>query len=679
MKNLNLTEQKGIASLLVVAAMALLAVGIPVTTNLVQKNQENRSKAAGEVFTLSGPNLFFGPIKNKYSIGQTLEVIVGVDSFSRKISGVDVVGNYDFSKLDLVSVKEADNMVFDGSGNCVGASSTMGKFSAACYVEDSLNSSVVKGNLIVLTFKTKAIGSAKLTFDCNDSSTIESNIVSDTSDVIVCKSNESITINVVAGTRDVLTPTAMPIKVTPTLAYPSDPTDCRNAYSSFGCACTDGGITYNHGDKLCSHSTNTCVICSEGKIIPSNECTQKCTGIAPTEPVCGPINGQKFDYSPQKEILCKVGEASEVVRNKTTGVYTWTCVLNGKKVNCLTKGPSDSNSYLTLDPIKGSYSVGETFLVTVGANSVSNNVSGVDVVGTYNATNLELVSIKKASSMVFGTSGDCVFGKSLTEGKFAFTCFANETNFDKAIKGDLAVLNFKVKKSGEAKVGFVCVNGSNSDSNMVKSSTPSDIIACNSNTNATFILKNKDSITPPPCIKKAGVSTFSVDTDCGNGNFRYMTFACYDGYKNREGGSTSCKSKNQWKIYADQYCQGRTNKCEDMLVVTEPPKKKIDGKCGTTRNSCSAGSLNDGVLSDSSTEYRWKCIGKDGGKTVNCRMEKQKKINGRCGVKRNTCEAGSVNDGALPDTLTQYKWKCISKNGGESVNCSSVKSNYSVK
>jgi hypothetical protein len=39
-------RQKGIAQLVVVAVMAFLALGLPLTTKLVQQNQENRSQAA---------------------------------------------------------------------------------------------------------------------------------------------------------------------------------------------------------------------------------------------------------------------------------------------------------------------------------------------------------------------------------------------------------------------------------------------------------------------------------------------------------------------------------------------------------------------------------------------------------------------------------------------------------
>ena len=47
MNSLKKTES-GFAQLVVLGVMALMAVALPLTTNLVKKNQENRSKAAEE-------------------------------------------------------------------------------------------------------------------------------------------------------------------------------------------------------------------------------------------------------------------------------------------------------------------------------------------------------------------------------------------------------------------------------------------------------------------------------------------------------------------------------------------------------------------------------------------------------------------------------------------------------
>lgn len=54
---MNLNRKKGIAQLMVVAVMAFLALGVPLTTKLVQENQENRSQAA-TVCRCSNPKYF---------------------------------------------------------------------------------------------------------------------------------------------------------------------------------------------------------------------------------------------------------------------------------------------------------------------------------------------------------------------------------------------------------------------------------------------------------------------------------------------------------------------------------------------------------------------------------------------------------------------------------------------
>src|SRR3989344_1256105 len=46
----------------------------------------------------------------------------------------------------------------------------------------------------------------------------------------------------------------------------------------------------------------------------------------------------------------------------------------------------------------------------------------------------------------------------------------------------------------------------------------------------------------------------------------------------------------------------------------------------------------------------------------------QPPVNGQCGLARNTCNAGILNDTA--DTQTQYNWQCTGLNGGTSAGCS---------
>lgn len=64
--------------------------------------------------------------------------------------------------------------------------------------------------------------------------------------------------------------------------------------------------------------------------------------------------------------------------------------------------------------------------------------------------------------------------------------------------------------------------------------------------------------TPTPTCK-TGVKEFSVEEQCSEVGFRYTTYVCFDGTGNREGTTTSCKTAETWRGYAEQFCSGRSS------------------------------------------------------------------------------------------------------------------------
>ena len=92
--------------------------------------------------------------------------------------------------------------------------------------------------------------------------------------------------------------------------------------------------------------------------------------------------------------------------------------------------------------------------------------------------------------------------------------------------------------------------------------------------------------------------------------------------------------------------------------------KPINGTCGTTNNSCTAGTLQD--VADTTTNYLWNCLGVNGGTTRNCSIAKP--INGTCGTTNNSCTAGTLQD--IADNSTNYLWNCLGISGGTTSNCS---------
>ena len=105
------------------------------------------------------------------------------------------------------------------------------------------------------------------------------------------------------------------------------------------------------------------------------------------------------------------------------------------------------------------------------------------------------------------------------------------------------------------------------------------------------------------------------------------------------------------------------------------PKPVINGTCNNNRrNGCSAGSPNDNAIADTDTHYRWHCKGLYGGTTAtDC--QKAKPVNGACNNdQRNSCSSGTSNDAAIADTDTHYRWHCEGSNGGSTAtNCQKAK------
>jgi hypothetical protein len=142
----------------------------------------------------ASPRLYFDPANANKTLNETFTVTAKVDTSGEIVGSIDGMGSYDSSKLDLVSITKASDMVFndvEGGGGCQIGTSSGGKFSFSCYANSVLSNSVPSGNLVIFTFKAKATGTATVAYTCTNGSTVDSNIVksSNASDVISCSDN----------------------------------------------------------------------------------------------------------------------------------------------------------------------------------------------------------------------------------------------------------------------------------------------------------------------------------------------------------------------------------------------------------------------------------------------------------------------------------------------------------
>lgn len=154
-----------------------------------------------------------------------------------------------------------------------------------------------------------------------------------------------------------------------------------------------------------------------------------------------------------------------------------------------------ATSYLTVSPTSGSYGVDDTFTVILGVDSGGETIGGIDGVGTYSSSYLELTSIEQADDMVFEDvegGGACTI-KDEDAGKFSFACYANQSYGDQSVSGALVKLTFKAISVGTASLSYNCTTGSTSDSNIVGLSSITDVISCGSNQSGSYTISEGSS------------------------------------------------------------------------------------------------------------------------------------------------------------------------------------------
>lgn len=160
--------------------------------------------AVGARAVNASPKLYFDPSSATKNLNETFTVMAKVDTSGEVVGSIDGVGTYDSSKLELVSITKASDMVFtdvEGGGSCQIGAISGGKFSFSCYANSVLSNSVPSGNLVVFTFKAKATGTSTVSYSCTTGSTVDSNIVksSNANDVISCGENGTGTYTVNEG------------------------------------------------------------------------------------------------------------------------------------------------------------------------------------------------------------------------------------------------------------------------------------------------------------------------------------------------------------------------------------------------------------------------------------------------------------------------------------------------
>ena len=152
------------------------------------------------------------PTTGDYTVGQDFSVTVDVNSDGEGVTGLDVFGTFDSTKLEMVSIEKVTTAgiwnLFESdfvSQQGMSFSNTAGTFSmtAVSASNTPVGAAGLSGAFMVFNFKAKAVGTASLNFSCTAGDITETNIINiDAMDIVDCASNKSGSYTIAAGTTN---------------------------------------------------------------------------------------------------------------------------------------------------------------------------------------------------------------------------------------------------------------------------------------------------------------------------------------------------------------------------------------------------------------------------------------------------------------------------------------------
>ena len=169
------------------------------------------------------PHFTLSPTSGNETVNQNFSVIMGVDSDTQKVIGIDMKASFDSSRLEVVSI-EKGSIPDDGyqfsytSGQAIIHNDTgMFEVTLTPINQSALTGPIAKQELLKVTFRPKATGVATFNYVCQGSSVTETNIINDTgTDVVDCATNQSGSYTIAASSSSSPTSTPGSAVTTPT-------------------------------------------------------------------------------------------------------------------------------------------------------------------------------------------------------------------------------------------------------------------------------------------------------------------------------------------------------------------------------------------------------------------------------------------------------------------------------
>ncbi|MFA5828286.1 MAG: cohesin domain-containing protein [Candidatus Shapirobacteria bacterium] len=176
------------------------------------------------VKAFAAPRFTFTPATGTYTVGSNIVVVLGAESDAEKVLAMDVMGSFDATKLELLSVERvsapAFNFTFDAGTAKIQNDSGTFEMTLAPTSTSLYDSATVSGPLLTFTFRTKAVGTAIVNLACTQGNTRDTNIANqDGADVVSCAANQSGSYTIVeaaSGPTPTSNPAATPTPLTST-------------------------------------------------------------------------------------------------------------------------------------------------------------------------------------------------------------------------------------------------------------------------------------------------------------------------------------------------------------------------------------------------------------------------------------------------------------------------------
>ncbi len=148
--------------------------------------------------------------------------------------------------------------------------------------------------------------------------------------------------------------------------------------------------------------------------------------------------------------------------------------------------------------------------------------------------------------------------------------------------------------------------------------------------------------------------------------------ACSTGSVTGDNGQTACGTTRTWSCAGGGIPVGTTASCSKANAACVPV---VDGACGASAGSCSAGSASgDNNHTACGTTRTWSCTGSGGGTTASCSVSNGAcvpVVNGACSSTAGACSAGTASgDNNQTACGTTRTWSCTGSGGGTTASCS---------